>query len=186
MRRASAEAQRGAKPEMARASEIQTPDRDRNSESTDIGSGAAPVEEPTSVAPIIECPPELGAAARQEWDRIVADITATGVVCTLDRAALAVYCQAYSIWSEAVENLKRFGTVIKSPSGYPVQSPYLSIANQQVDIMLRIAAQFGFTPASRGQKVRFPRGDTELLDGDEDSSELKDLGDMAALPKLKW
>ena len=39
--------------------------------------------------------------------------------------------------------------MVKSPNGSPVQSPYIAIANRQAEIMLRIAAEFGFTLASR-------------------------------------
>jgi hypothetical protein len=28
--------------------------------------------------------------------------------------------------------------MVKSPSGYPIQSPYVSIANRQAEIMMRI------------------------------------------------
>jgi len=35
----------------------------------------APAETPEPV-PILECPPELGPAARQEWERIVAALIA--------------------------------------------------------------------------------------------------------------
>jgi hypothetical protein len=31
---------------------------------------------------------------------------------------------------------------------YPIQSPYVSIANRQTEIVMRIASEFGFTPAS--------------------------------------
>jgi hypothetical protein len=31
--------------------------------------------------------------------------------------------------------------MIKSPSGYPVQSPYVAIANRQAEIMMRIASR---------------------------------------------
>ena len=41
--------------------------------------------------------------------------------------------------------------MVKSPAGFPIQSPYLSIANRQAEIMMRIASEFGFTPASRGR-----------------------------------
>lgn len=34
---------------------------------------------------------------------------------------------------------------------YPLQSPYVSIANRQAEIMMRIASEFGFTPASRSR-----------------------------------
>jgi hypothetical protein len=39
------------------------------------------------------------------------------------------------------------GTMVKSPSGFPIQSPYLAIANRQSEIMMQIASEFGFTPA---------------------------------------
>jgi hypothetical protein len=42
-------------------------------------------------------------------------------------------------------------------AGYPIQSPYVSIATKQAEIMLRIAAEFGFTPASR---ARLPKAST--------------------------
>jgi threonine dehydratase len=41
--------------------------------------------------------------------------------------------------------------VVKSPTGYPIQSPYVSIANRQTEIMMKIATEFGFTPASRSR-----------------------------------
>ena len=44
---------------------------------------------------------------------------------------------------------------MKSPSGYPLQSPYVSIATKYAGIMTRIASEFGFTPASR---ARLPSG----------------------------
>ena len=41
--------------------------------------------------------------------------------------------------------------MVKSPTDYPMQSPYVSIANRQAEIVMKIAAEFGFTPASRGR-----------------------------------
>jgi phage terminase small subunit len=52
--------------------------------------------------------------------------------------------------------------MVKSPSGYPVQSPYVSIANRQAEIMMRIASEFGFTPASRS-RISTPASATEPL-----------------------
>ena len=114
--------------------------------------------------PIIECPPELGALARQEWDRIVGHLAATGVLSHFDRGPLAIYCAAYGQWIEATEAIQKYGTMMKSPSGYPVQSPYVAIANRQAEIMMRIASEFGFTPASRGRVWMVTTGDRNLLD----------------------
>jgi P27 family predicted phage terminase small subunit len=50
-------------------------------------------------------------------------------------------------WSK----IQKYGTMVKSPTGFPIQSPYLAIANRQAEIMARIASEFGFTPASRSR-----------------------------------
>src|SRR4051794_17043241 len=88
-----------------------------------------PIEEP-KVEEIIECPPELDGVARQEWDRVAPLLTAKNRLTALDRAPLAVYCIAYSAWLEAVTAMQTYGTVMKSPNGHPIQSPYVSIANK--------------------------------------------------------
>ena len=51
--------------------------------------------------------------------------------------------------SRQCPRVERYGTMVKSPNGYPMQSPYVAVANKQVDIMVRIAAEFGMTPGSR-------------------------------------
>ena len=82
----------------------------------------------------------------------------------LDRAALAAYCGAYALWAEATEAIQKFGTMIKSPSGSPVQSPYVAVANRQAEIMMRIASEFGFTPASRSRIATPPVAERGLFD----------------------
>jgi P27 family predicted phage terminase small subunit len=109
------------------------------------------LDEPRPEPAIPDCPPELNPAARREWDRLVGELGKLRVLTGLDRAALAAYCGAYALWAEATEALQKFGVMVKSPNGFPVQSPYLSIANRQAEIMMRIASEFGFTPASRGR-----------------------------------
>jgi phage terminase small subunit len=42
-------------------------------------------------APVVECPPELGPVARQEWDRIVPQLIAANRITGLDRGVLAAY-----------------------------------------------------------------------------------------------
>jgi P27 family predicted phage terminase small subunit len=115
-------------------------------------------------APVIECPPELGPVARQEWDRLALELTALGRLTSLDRGPLAVYCTANAAWLEAVDALQKYGTMMKSPNGHPIQSPHVSIATKQAEIMIRIAAEFGFTPASRSRMPRHSKSDDMLLE----------------------
>jgi phage terminase large subunit-like protein len=50
-----------------------------------------------------------------------------------------------------VSSIERYGTMIKSPNGFPMQSPSVAVANKQVEIMVRIAAELGMTPSSRSR-----------------------------------
>jgi phage terminase small subunit len=51
---------------------------------------------------------------------------------------------------------------------YPVQSPYVAVANRQAEIMMRIASEFGFTPASRSRISTHPKAEPTLFDRLED------------------
>jgi P27 family predicted phage terminase small subunit len=127
---------------------------------------------------IIECPAELGAVARREWDRIVPLLAADDRITALDQGPLAIYCSAYAGWLEAITALQTYGTMMKSPNGYPIQSPYVSIASKQAEIMIRIAAEFGFTPASRMRLPNDSKDNPLLLEFrsiEELASELKPL-----------
>lgn len=72
-----------------------------------------------------------------------------------DRAALAMYCQAYSRWVEAETLLREKGTVVKSPSGSAMLNPYLSVANKAMEQMKGFLSEFGMTPASRA-RIQLP------------------------------
>jgi P27 family predicted phage terminase small subunit len=128
--------------------------------------------QPDSVVP--DCPPELGPVAQREWHRLIGELAALRLVTNLDRAALAAYCAAYGMWAEATEAIQKYGTMIKSPTGFPIQSPYVAIANRQAEIMMRIASEFGFTPASRGRITTRHSEERSLLDLIEESEESND------------
>ena len=106
---------------------------------------AEPRPEPRTPA----CPSALGPEARKEWHRLAKELSALGLLTGIDRGMLAAYCQAHALWVEAVSSIGRYGTMVKSPNGFPMQSPYVAVANKQVEIMVRIAAELGMTPSSR-------------------------------------
>jgi P27 family predicted phage terminase small subunit len=120
---------------------------------------------------VIDCPPELGPVARQEWGRIVGELTSKGVLSSFDRGPLAAYCTAFALWLEAVEAVQKYGAMIKSPNGFPIQSPYLATLNRQAEIMMRIASEFGFSPASRSRIFSFTQKNSLLLDGVDKSDD---------------
>jgi P27 family predicted phage terminase small subunit len=72
-----------------------------------------------------------------------------GVFTTIDRAALAAYCQAYGRWVEAEERLRDSQLLYKAPSGHVQQSPLLGIIHKQLELIGRYMAELGMTPAAR-------------------------------------
>ena len=112
----------------------------------------------------LECPPELPPRAREEWDRIVGELIALGVLSKFDLGPLAIYCGAFAMWSEAMDGLQKHGTMMKSPNGYPVQSPYVAVVNRQAETMMRIAGEFGFTPGSRSRNFNYNKSNSMLLE----------------------
>lgn len=126
--------------------------------------------EPKPEPAVPDCPTELGPVARNEWARLAGELGKLKLLTQLDRAALAAYCGAYALWAEATEAIQKFGTMVKSPSGFPIQSPYVSIANRQAEIMMRIASEFGFTPASRSRISTPAEQEPDLFNTSDDRS----------------
>lgn len=77
------------------------------------------------------------------------DLAQMGLLSKIDRAALALYCQAWGRWVEAEDALRKHGVMVKSPNGFPMQSPYLAIANKSMEQMRAMLTEFGMSPSSR-------------------------------------
>ena len=99
------------------------------------------------------CPKWLLPEAKREWRRLAKALEAMGVLTESDRTAFAAYCQAYARWKEAEEGITDRGLVIRTPSGYPQQVPYVSIAQQYLKQMSQFEEKFGLDPASRSRII---------------------------------
>ncbi len=102
---------------------------------------------PPAVTPT--CPRHLSDEAKKEWRRVTPLLDTLGLLTKIDRAALAMYCEAWGRWVQAEEALRKFGVMVKSPNGFPMQSPYLAVANKAIDQMRGLLTEFGMSPASR-------------------------------------
>lgn len=109
------------------------------------------------------CPEFLTEDAKTEWRRIVADLVVLGVVTKLDRAELAVYCQAWADWKFARKQIaeqKERGYVEMTPSGYKQISSWMQVANRAEDRMRTAGASFGLNPSARSRlQPRAPQGE---------------------------
>lgn len=109
------------------------------------------------LASLPRCPAHLNDLARKEWRRLATPLHEAGLLTLADRAALAAYCAAYARWVEAEEHLSKGPPLIKTPSGYVQQSPWLTVANKQLEIMGRFMAELGLSPSAR-TRLRLPDG----------------------------
>lgn len=107
--------------------------------------------EPVPPEGVPDCPEHLSEEAWAEWLRLVETLVSMGVINVVDRAVLAAYWQAYGRRVEAAEKLRETPLLIKAPSGYVQQSPWLNVANRQMELMGRYMAEIGLTPASRSR-----------------------------------
>lgn len=97
------------------------------------------------------CPAHLRGEARREWRRLGKKLAGCGLLTEIDGAALALYCQAWARWVDAERALEKFGVMVKSPNGFPMQSPYLAVANKAMEQMTRLLTEFGMSPSSRAR-----------------------------------
>ena len=121
------------------------------------------------------CPEHLNAVAKAEWDRISVELSACGLLTSIDRAALAAYCATYARWLEAEQKIDRHGTVIKTQSGNAIQNPYVGVANRALDLMHKYLIEFGCTPSSRSRVSVMPNAEADPEQWNEFVAPLQEL-----------
>ena len=146
-------AQRGRKPKPTALKELEG----------NPGKRQLNMNEPKLIAKAPTCPKWLEDEAKKEWKRLAKKMEQLGVLTEVDMAAFAGYCQAYARWKAAEEFISKHGAIVKTPSGYWQQVPQVSIAQQYLKDMQKLAEQFGLTPASRSRIIA-DAAKTEYID----------------------
>lgn len=102
---------------------------------------------------IPSAPRHLSREALQEWGRITDELHRLGLLSSIDRAALAAYCQAYGRWVEAeakiYANPENPLLTAVTANGTTIQHPLVGVANTAATLMHKFLTEFGMTPASR-------------------------------------
>ena len=112
-------------------------------------------------ASIPSAPRHLKGEARKEWKRLCEELYAHSMLANVDRGALAMVCTLWARYVNAEEMIERaagaspesHGLFVKSPSGYPMQSPWLAVSNKAIEQYKGWCAEFGLTPAARVRAV---------------------------------
>ncbi len=97
------------------------------------------------------CPEWLDPDAKMEWDRVVPEMVIMGILTPVDCMTLAVYCQTYSQWKKAEQQVRADGLMVLGAGGTMVLHPCARHAAKLLSELRRTAADFGFTPASRAR-----------------------------------
>lgn len=101
---------------------------------------------------ILPKPPEhLSDDEKNKWKLIVRELHPLGLITTIDKDALAMYCVIFVRWTKAEKMIRDKGEIIKTAAGNIIQNPYLSIANRALEQLNKIGAEFGMTPSSRSR-----------------------------------
>ena len=107
--------------------------------------------EPKPPRSLPDCPGHLAPEAKADWDRLAVTLNQIGLLTQVDRATMAAYCQCYARWVDAEEKMKETPLILRMPSGYIQQSPWLTISNKSLELMVKYMAELGLTPASRSR-----------------------------------
>ena len=117
--------------------------------------------EPKPKRQLPPCPDFLKGTARQEYFRIGRKLERIGVLTEIDDLALIGLCQSWAEYLEATEQASKTGMLVKSPSGYPIFNPYVTLANQALKRVKSFLTEFGMTPSSRTRVMAAP-GESEV------------------------
>ena len=94
-------------------------------------------------------PRSLASEARAEWNRVVPELEAIGVLASIDRAVLIRYCTAWADWCECDALLQRSGKLIKGQKGNLVRNPLLIVRSDLDAILSDLGKQLGLSPGAR-------------------------------------
>ncbi len=106
------------------------------------------------------CPAWLSTDAKAEWKRIVPSLVKRGIVCDLDRAVLAGYCEMFSILLNANRTIERDGATFKVGKLFK-RHPAVAIAAAAAKDVAALARDLGLTPVTRlrFEHIRAPEED---------------------------
>ena len=90
------------------------------------------------------------------WDVEFQKLVRNRMISDTDINAFARYCQSIGRYIAAEAMVAKQGDVLIAPSGFPIQNPYLAIANKAWEMAHKAEIEFGMTPSSRTRVAANP------------------------------
>jgi len=107
--------------------------------------------EPKPVSILPSPPSALSTAAKKIWKSHGAQLEELGVVTKIDEASFAAYCATYARWMELQGYLRTAPLVVERSNGGLEANPVIKMAADQQVLLLKVAMEFGLTPAARSK-----------------------------------
>jgi P27 family predicted phage terminase small subunit len=107
--------------------------------------------QPDAVDETTKPPLWLSGEARAKWEIEFPKLVRNNMITDIDLTAFARYCQAFGRMVVAESMVAKQGDVLVSPSGFPIQNPYLAVSNKAFEQMNKLETEFGMTPSSRSR-----------------------------------
>jgi len=101
----------------------------------------------TVARPVI--PRALKGEARAEWNRVVPELEAMGVLASIDRSLLLRYCTAWADWCELDGLLQKSSKLIRGQKGNLVRNPVWLLRRDAEDALMELGRQLGLSPMAR-------------------------------------
>jgi P27 family predicted phage terminase small subunit len=98
---------------------------------------------------IPEAPEDLNNEAKKIWQITCDELKRNGILATVDFGLIEAYCAELAMYKEAVRQIRKTSPLVKSPSGYPMVSPWQTIRKQSLKAATDLAQLFGVTPSAR-------------------------------------
>lgn len=109
-----------------------------------------PEPKPTRTAKPPSPPRSLVGYARVEWNRVIVEAHALGLVTDVDIHALAAYCDACQRWDAARTEMEGQPLTIATKMGRQA-NPLIKIVREAAQDMVKFGGEFGFTAVARAR-----------------------------------
>ncbi|MBN9470665.1 MAG: phage terminase small subunit P27 family [Bosea sp.] len=97
-------------------------------------------------------PADVPKVMRSEWDRIVSDLASRKLLTPATLGTVAAYLIARWQVAECVKAIQQDGAFVKTKGGEPKPHPAHGVMNKAQEIVARLAAELGLTPAARSRR----------------------------------
>lgn len=107
--------------------------------------------EPIPPADAPEPPAWLDKHQREGWDWLVGTLVKMKLLSSADLPTIAAYAVAWGAFVEAVADVEMHGKTSTGSTGAEMVSPWVKMRNESLAQILKLAQQFGLSPAARAR-----------------------------------